>query len=73
MPFADRDAPSPVQCDELEMYITDHCMSYDQTGSGTLDYATLKRALFELDVVALTPIQVREASMPSHALIRALR
>lgn len=46
------------EADELTMYVVDHCSSYDATNSGTLDYATLKNALFQMDLVSLTPIQV---------------
>ena len=46
------------EASELEEYLLFHCLSYDFDGAGLLDYDLAKRALFEIDVVRMTPIQV---------------
>ena len=47
-----------AQMDELQMYMLSHLSQYDASHSGLLPFEQLKMALFEMDLVRLTPIQV---------------
>jgi len=46
------------ETNELQEYMFEHCMSYDASGQGMLDYHTLKRSLMDMDLVQLSPIQM---------------